>query len=389
MTLSDDKRLEELLDYLTADEKISSEHRIGLYDVVTTTERVICLKKFPRSFIEIKYADIDNLEHLTRIRWNELMNSAALIVFAGYIYMNDAGRPFVEPLSSILDRIIPEVSKVLPVELTIKVIMGLAAVAGFYHIVNFLPSMMGYFRISRKGRAPVIIATSLTPELKNLIREIDERMKQKMETVEKLAVEKPGAAPAAQPPPPEMGLKERIEEKVGAMADNAVILISSKSEDHTLVVSNALNALVNKRGMGGVYISVSRPSESITSTMDSAGIPAEDVYFIDCISQMAGKGQQGADSVVFVENASSLEEITMYLDRMLTKVQSQKKFLFLDSLSSLLIYNTEKSVKEFTHFLINKIRLENIAGVILSIEKKEAEDLFKTLTPMCDTAIIL
>jgi len=386
MALSDDKRLEELLDYLTADEKILSEHRIGRYDVVTTTERVICLKKFPRSFIEIRYGDIDNLEHLTRILWNELLNSAALIAFAGFIYANGSGTPFVEPVSNIIDRIIPEFSNIMPVELLIKVAMWLSATAGIYHLISFLPSLTGYFRISRKGRAPVIIATSLTPELKNLIREIDERVKKRAMKPERQAAPQP--EPTAEfETPPTGGIKEKLEHRMGGMADNAVILISSKSEDHTLVVSNALNVLVNQRDMGGVYISVSRPYESITAAMKSAGIPREDVHFIDCISQMAGSVQQASDNVVFVENPSSLEEISMYLDRMLAKVQNPKKFLFLDSLSSLLIYNTDKSVKEFTHFLINKIRLEGFAGVILSIEKKEAEELVKTLTPMCDAEI--
>jgi hypothetical protein len=166
-------------------------------------------------------------------------------------------------------------------------------------------------------------------------------------------------------------------------------LISSKSEDHTRVVSKTLDIFVNQHGMGGVYISVSRPYESIASAMKATNIPSNDIYFIDCISQMAGKGQRGGgdENVVCVENPSSLEEISMYLDRMLSKVQKPKKFLFLDSLTSLLIFITDKSVKEFTHFLINKIRLENIAGIILSIEKKEAEDLVKTLTPMCDAEI--
>jgi archaellum biogenesis ATPase FlaH len=77
----------------------------------------------------------------------------------------------------------------------------------------------------------------------------------------------------------------------------------------------------------------------------------------------------------------------MYVDRMLLKAKKPKKFLFLDSLSSLLIYNGEDSVKEFTHSIINKIRLDNIAGVILSIDKKGAEDLLKTLAPMCDREV--
>jgi archaellum biogenesis ATPase FlaH len=139
--------------------------------------------------------------------------------------------------------------------------------------------------------------------------------------------------------------------------------------------------------MGGVYVSITRPHEYILNAMDDSGIPSTNLFFIDCISLMAGKQQEKLDNVVYVENPSSLEEVSMYLDRMLSKVGRERKFLFLDSLSSLLIYNTDKSVKEFTHFIINKIRLENIAGVILSIEKKEVEELVKTLNPMCDTEI--
>jgi len=197
-------------------------------------------------------------------------------------------------------------------------------------------------------------------------------------------------APQQEPEPVnrEKVMADLLDQKVKAMPDNSVTLISSKSEDHGTVVSKTLDILINQKGMGGVYVSVSRPYEFIVSTMQGAGVSSDDLYFIDCISRMAGKSTHDKpDNVVFVENPSSLEEVSMYLDRMLGKVKSGKKFLFLDSLSSLLIYNSDKSVKEFTHFIINKIRLENIAGVIFSIEKKEAEDLVKTLVPMCDSEI--
>jgi tetratricopeptide (TPR) repeat protein len=183
-------------------------------------------------------------------------------------------------------------------------------------------------------------------------------------------------------------IREKLEARMKGMPDNTVILISSKSESHGQVVSEALRSLVNERGMGGVYLSFTQPYDAITSTIKSMGTSTDDIYFIDCISRTAGKPpHEKTENAVFVENPSSLEEVSMYLDRMLAKVESKKKFLFLDSLSSLLIYNTDKTVKEFTHFLINKIRLDGIAGIILSIEKKEAEDLVKTLTPMCDAEI--
>jgi len=126
----------------------------------------------------------------------------------------------------------------------------------------------------------------------------------------------------------------------------------------------------------------------ITSMMKTEGIPTQDLFFIDCASKTAGKTLLGkGDHVAMIENPGSLEEATMYLDRMLSKVGTPKKFIFLDSLSTLLIYNSEKVVKEFTHYIINRMRLESISGIILTIEKKEADDLVKTLAPMCDAEI--
>ncbi|MBD3388870.1 MAG: hypothetical protein GF416_07365 [Candidatus Altiarchaeales archaeon] len=380
------KRLEELMDYLTADEKIISKYRMSVYDVVTTTERLILLRRFPPAFIEIGYEEINNLEHRTTILWNDLLTSIATLVLAVVIFVNERGFPFVEPINNIVGRYIPELANTLPTLLVVQVVMMLSTAASIIYFAKFVGSLSGYFRISRKNRAPVTIRTAMTPELKNLIREIEGQIKQVKERRLRPAPETAEAAPAAAKP--EVDIKTELESRIRGLADNAVILISSKSEKHSEVVSNTLNMLVNEKGMGGVYISISRPYESITSTMATAGIPADDVYFIDCISRMAGKGHTETDEhAVFVENPSSLEEVSMYLDRMLGKVPSEKKFLFLDSLSSLLIYNTDKSVREFTHFLINKIRLEGVSGIIFSIEKKEAEDLVKTLSPMCDVEL--
>lgn len=385
--MADGERIEELLDYLPEDEKIVSNYKIGFYDVVTTTERLICLKKFPRSFVEVSYGDIDNLEHLTRILWRELLDAVILLGVSLFIYFNDMGKPFIEPIESILSKYLPEVANLVPVELLVHAVMSVTAVVGLYHFIRFIPSLQGYFRISRKGRAPVIIHTSLTPQLKNLIREIEERVREKGKEAGKPIVIQTGA-PQEEAKSPEEAVKSKLAAEAGGMKENAVILISSKSKDHGVVVSNMLDILVNEKDMGGIYISVSRPYEFIVSMMKEKSISSDDIYFVDCISQMAGKAHDKPDeNVVFVENPSSLEEVSLYLDRMLGKVKNEKKFLFLDSLSSLLIYNNDKSVKEFTHFIINKIRLENIAGVILSIEKKEAEDLVRTLTPMCDAEI--
>lgn len=379
------EKLGEIGDYLPEGEDVVGRHKIGGYEIVTTSERINCVRKFPPAFFEIGYTDIASLQHITSIKWNELIKAIAELGFAGILYFNNVGRPFIKPIRDIVDAINPGLGKVLPIEFLISAAIVFAAFAGLYSLTQFIPSMKGYFRISRKSGAPVIISTSMTFDLKTLIREIESQMHKKAQLAkmpfkpseEEEVIEDPEEAVAR--------IREKLEAGLEDLTDKRVIMVEAKSERHKAVLASLMDILASKNGMGGVYLSITKPSESIIAAITESGIDSRDIFFIDCISLMAGKMQaEKSDKVVYVENPSSLEEISMYLDRMLDRVVSPNKFLFLDSVSSLLIYNTDKSVKEFTHYLINKIRLEQLMGVILTIEKKEAEDLVRTLTPMCD-----
>ncbi len=183
---------------------------------------------------------------------------------------------------------------------------------------------------------------------------------------------------------------ERTAQMMSDAKDDSMALISISSDHRPQAICSVLKELISGKGMGGVYINLSQPTETIVKILEEAEVDITNLFFIDCISRMTGKSMaETSDKVIYVENPSSLEEISLYLERMLTKVTMKKKFIFLDSLSSLLIYNSEKTVKEFTHFIINRTRMMGHAGIILSTQKKEVEELVKTLSPMCDIKIVL
>ncbi len=380
-------------DYIPENEQVGSKYKIGLYTVLTTKERVVCIKKFPKSFVGIQYDEIDALEHFTRVRWSELIKGILMIAIAFGVYNYQQSNDLVTPIYNLIFKYLPEISDIIPIDKAILAGISASFLLGGYHLLKFIPSILGYFKISRKNRAPVLITTRLTSNVKNLVREIEAIKTEHDKEKEKQIVMGPGGMPmAAQPAVEEVAttdesIAKKMDEGLTNLRDDAIIIASAKSKDHSRVVSALLAKLVKEKGMGGVYISVSRPYDYIIEAVNESGADASQIMFVDCISQMAGKAPEKSDNVVFVENPGSLEEVSMYLDRMLSKVNTEKKFLFLDSLSSLLIYNNDKSVKEFTHFIINKMRLEKIAGVILSTEKKEAEDMVRTLIPMCDNEI--
>lgn len=180
---------------------------------------------------------------------------------------------------------------------------------------------------------------------------------------------------------------KKLKEELSGLGDDAIVLISGRAEGHMRMVLALLAIALNEKGEGGIYVSVSRPYRYIHSNLEKNDIELANIYAIDCVSQMAGKVGEKLESVAYVENPSSLEEISMYVDRLLAKISVEQKFILLDSLSSILIYNNPKSVKEFTHFIINKMRLEGIGGFILTQDKKEAQDLIQTIRPLLDKEI--
>ncbi len=376
-------------DYLSNGEGVVSEHTVGLYDVLLTTDRVILQKKFPKSFHEVRYEDIHSLEHVTRINFSEILKAVVFFGLSVYAYIlspSNGSDVLYNIIKNIFKNYLPEF-KDMPLSTIIYLLVGLLFALGLLHLIMFLFSTVGTLRISIKDKPPIRIQTPLTQEAKNLIKTIEERItgvKSATKPMAQLVTSAEGVTEVKDI----NKIRKQIEDEVKGLEKNAILVVSSKSEDHMIVVPSLLDLLISQKGQSGVYISISRPYEQIMKEMSKHGIIEDKLIFIDCISHMAGKVPEEKGNTVFVENPSSLEEIGMYADKLLMRLP-EPKFIFLDSLDSLLIYNDEKSVKEFAHFMINKMRLDNIGGVILSIEKKEVEGLIKTLVPMCDKGIKL
>ncbi|GEM_PF-1411374 len=390
-------------EYLAENEKILAEYTIGSNDVLATDKRVIILKKFPRSFTEAKYPEILALEHKTYVLWENFLKALLFLAAGVFLYNYSASNNLAMPIYDIVSQYLPELTGIFSVGV-IKSLLSIAVILlialGVINTIRFVSSARGHLRIRLKTGTSIRIRTAFTPQVRELIKLIETQLEEKAPEVTtriparavKEVFERKKKKAEEVAPEPEVENLETIRKKLKKVLErfkpNAISLISTKSEPMNIVTA-MLQILLSEEKYGGVFISVSRPYEEIMKAMNTNRIRSDDIYFIDCISHAAGKRPEEAENVVFVENPSSLEEISMYVDKEMNKVKSKNRFILLDSLSSLLIYNNEDSAKEFSHFLINHMRVNNIGGVILTMEKKEVEELVKTLVPMCDMFIEL
>ena len=77
------------------------------------------------------------------------------------------------------------------------------------------------------------------------------------------------------------------------------------------------------------------------------------------------------------------------MDQAVTSLPGSEKFLFFDSLNTLLLYNEVRTVARFIHFLSGKMRVWKVKGIIVSLKKKGNEELIKELTQFCDIQLEL
>ena len=180
--------------------------------------------------------------------------------------------------------------------------------------------------------------------------------------------------------------KIKLNKELDILGGNFIILLSTNSKDYFNSVLETLKFLTD-RGMSGVYLTSARPYDYMMKNFEKYNINTENLFFIDTVSCMAGKFPGEHENCVFIENPTSLEEIGMWTDTLMKRLKIENKFLILDSLSTMLIYNDATSLKKFGQLLINRLRLHESSGIFTSIDMEIQGGLYEALSALCDKTI--
>ncbi|ODS39103.1 MAG: hypothetical protein A7315_11510 [Candidatus Altiarchaeales archaeon WOR_SM1_79] len=162
-----------------------------------------------------------------------------------------------------------------------------------------------------------------------------------------------------------------------------VLLLGDPANYYQRVVLDSLEYLINRKNMQGVYLSASGPYEIISKDIKKRGIKLKNLSFIDCASRKSGEDE----FCIYIENPASLERMIMHINHLLEKIKVKHRFVFIDDLSSLLVYNDMRSIEEFSIQFLNNLHVKDVAGVIASIKEKTPEEIINRIVPKCDDVI--
>ncbi|HLD88691.1 MAG TPA: hypothetical protein VI894_00645 [Candidatus Nanoarchaeia archaeon] len=163
---------------------------------------------------------------------------------------------------------------------------------------------------------------------------------------------------------------------------NALLLTLTSYTAVTDFNLNLLKYYANQKDYGCVYVSINRPYRSIISELGSRSIKIENVYIIDMVSKIE-KMQEVNERVLFISAPTSLTETSIAIESALASIKNNRKIVIFESTSTMSLYNGEKKMISFFHFLINRLRDYDSKLAIIST-KDRSSDFVKQLVQFCD-----
>jgi KaiC/GvpD/RAD55 family RecA-like ATPase len=141
------------------------------------------------------------------------------------------------------------------------------------------------------------------------------------------------------------------------------------------------------KSIPGVYVTLNKPFKTMENVFKGQKIDTEIIIFIDAVTQTAGGDVEKTDKCLFIGSPDNLSDISIAMDQAVRALPSKDKFVFFDSLSTLLIYNNIETVSRFIHFLASKMRVWKVRGIIVSLRKEQDKALIDALMQFCDVVL--
>lgn len=176
------------------------------------------------------------------------------------------------------------------------------------------------------------------------------------------------------------GLKERISNAISVNQSIGVLLPGANYQDLLLALFERVRS---KPEEAWVYVNVTKPFQNMTNQLPYIS-ELKNIRFIDCISRAAGISKP-TKNVIFVESPTMLEKIGLEIMNIFKEVDPKiKKYLVIDSLTNLIIYNDPEIVTEFFYHIINRTRARDIHTISLAIEEEGMESYLNRLVYLND-----
>jgi len=162
------------------------------------------------------------------------------------------------------------------------------------------------------------------------------------------------------------GIKDRVSV---AIKVNQSVGIQVPENRHDDLLEALFNFILSNPNDVWTFVTASDTYDHISKTFKEIS-EHSNIKFIDCISRAAGVSElQG--NCMYVESPTMLEIVSLEIMNNFRGVDDGvEKYVVIDSLSALVIYNDSEVIREFVSLLMSRARSKNIHIVTILVEEE-------------------
>jgi len=165
-----------------------------------------------------------------------------------------------------------------------------------------------------------------------------------------------------------------LNERLKDLDKDAVVIVESPVENYLQANISSVKSMLDN-GFEGVYLSFQRPFKNISGLFEKEGIDLGKLFVIDFATAFSNSDQEINSRCVNVGPDVKVEDMVNTICSSLEKLSQDKRFVFVDSLSTFALHEEFSETMRFSEFLINTIRKNKINDVIFVFNV--AKDLAK------------
>ncbi len=177
-----------------------------------------------------------------------------------------------------------------------------------------------------------------------------------------------------------------VERELKGFKDKGKIFVFVSGPQKATDLNRAvLHRLVGTLRYTGAYISLNKPYDLLVDELKKEGIDPSKLYFLDGVSRSFGRPLTETRNCTYLSGSESVSELSLSISAVLNA--GDIDFIFMDSASTIMIYNSLNTTQRFFHYFINKLRTKNVTGIILTLDEENSRQLCKFVEPLVDRCI--
>lgn len=141
-------------------------------------------------------------------------------------------------------------------------------------------------------------------------------------------------------------------------------------------------------GFKVIFIAIHQPCASLREYYAGQGIDITRIYFIDAITKYAvGSVPPPDDHILYLNKPGDHTALGIAVTETFRQLGSERVVIYIDSINALLIYSDSVNLSRFIHFITSKLRILNVAGIYVAVEKGLDAILLSQLNAFADEMI--